>query len=145
MGFSQGELHVDFVQASYLLLLSSTARKTETWGRRQEARSSNHSHMYRPLEFMKPLSELISNLQDRRADASVTPILQIRNMVQAGGEPKHCGATACVQISKISCPRVFQFSENLSRGNQTQAWGPKGVEGKGTMVHCMPTGPRCQS
>lgn len=145
MGLSQGELHVDFVQASCLLLLSSTARKTETWGRRQEAKSSSHSHMDRPLEFTKPLSERISSLQGGRADASVMPILQIRNMVQGGGEPKRCGAVACVQISKISCPRVFQFSENLSGGNQTPAWGPKGVEGKGTMVHCVPTGPRCQS
>ena len=101
--------------------------------------------MYHPLEFTKPLSQLISIVQGRRADASVMPILQIRNMVQAGGEPKSCGAIACVQISKISCPRVFQFSENLSRGNQAQAWGPKGVEGKGTMVHCVPARPRCQS
>lgn len=135
VGFSQSEAHADFVQASYLLLLSSTARRTEAWSKKQEANRSSHCCPYLPLKFTKPASQPISILQGSRAGTSITPMLQIRTVVMAGGEPQSGGARACFHISRVPRPRVFQFPECLSRGKQTQAWHHKGVDGKETLVH----------
>jgi len=74
-------------------------------------------------------------LQGNRAGTSITPILQVRLVVTARREPKSGGARACVHISRIPRPRVFQFPESLSRGKQIQAWHPEGVDEKETLVH----------